>query len=122
MEWKYTEDGALPSHLGQVLVSFTLCGKGPSVEAASYASGRWDFGSPSTNPNVAALIFNWWDGDVSDDPYYARYRETFHIPQNNPRWESGLASYVYVLDLASGNVTKLCNEHTEAAVSRKGRK
>jgi hypothetical protein len=57
MEWQYTADGKFPTHGGQVLVSYTLYQNGPWVQSARYEGGKWDFGSPFTNPDV--VVYAW---------------------------------------------------------------
>jgi hypothetical protein len=39
------------------------------------------------------------DGDDWDEEGRARYLDTFHVPQFNPRWKYGTADYVEVVEL-----------------------
>jgi len=41
------------------------------------------------------------DGDLEELPDL--YREKFHVPDFNPRWERGTADYTEIVDLGSGN-------------------
>lgn len=37
------------------------------------------------------------------DPEMQRYRDTFHVPQFNPRWKYGTADYVEVVEFSSSS-------------------
>lgn len=57
-------------------------------------------------------ILNLVDGDVTNEPLFQRFRETFADPADNPRWEYKIADYVYFVDLTSGQVVKHNDPHT----------
>jgi hypothetical protein len=109
------QDGMFAENFAKVLKHLCEHRGLPSEEGAIEWAESAGFGknAPSLTAISVTRIVNLVDGDVSNDPMYARYRETFHIPQDNPRWECGISSYVYFVDLVSGNVVRICSERTE---------
>lgn len=77
----------------------------PTVEDLIYICETQDFGCSDcivilemnpckwSEPHIRTKISDW------DEEGKARYLDTFHVAQFNPRWKYGTAAYVEVIDL-----------------------
>lgn len=97
-----------------VALKHWCAGRGiPAEEEALELAQDAGFDTGSLVVVSETMILSVVDGNVSDEPNYARYRTTFPIAWDNPRWDHVIADHCFILDLASGKVMRYFYDLTE---------